>query len=157
MSTAMMKSEISVTVVANKQNCKTKLTDDSQMQQANIKRLIQVSKFAVQQSKNPIRRHHQSVHAGTEQEQEERDADQRVNHAEQLSSITNRSHMAVSDRSDHSGCKEQRLTEAPVHVIGTVLQCGYSVLAGHDHRFKEVLQFRFWNERESGGYFDALQ
>lgn len=92
------------------------------MQQANIKWLVQVPQLAVQQPQNPIRGHHQSIHAGTEQQQEEGDADQRVNHAKQFPSVTDRSHMAVTDRSDHSGCKEQRLAKAPVHVIRTVLQ-----------------------------------
>lgn len=67
------------------------------MEQSNIKRLIKMSQFPIQQSQDPISRYHQTIHTGTEQEQQEGYSNDCVDYAKELSSVTDRGHMAISD------------------------------------------------------------
>lgn len=113
------------------------------MQKANIELLIEMPQFPIEQPQQPIRGHHQPIDTGTEQQQQEGNPNYRVDHAEYLSAVTNRRHVAVTNGRNHCRGEEQTLSEAPIQLVRAVLECRDSVLAGHNYCFEKVLQLRF--------------
>lgn len=130
--------------------CRT-LTDYSQVAQPDVQRPVQVAEARLQAGQKPAGRHQQPFDGRRQQHQRQRNADDRIQHAEQLAGLRQWRDVPVADGRNQRAGEEQRLAEAPVLVgTGGILTRRDTVALQVRHLSDELFEVIVWSGKGGG-------